>query len=103
MTLFLRRSSLRIVNTSSIPTLIKRVHKGSDGNGAAHSQHSHVAHNAQTWLTFISKHYPALYKLHIGELSKGISDEKNARLVEVCLQAMAAVSAWDEKLAPADK
>ncbi|KAI0075977.1 ARM repeat-containing protein [Panus rudis PR-1116 ss-1] len=104
---FLRRCSLRIVNQSSIPTLIKRLQKGSSG-GAGESQNgaavtNHAAHNAQTWLTFISKHYPALYKLHVGELAKGVADEKNSRLVEIALQAMAAVSSWDPKLAPADK
>lgn len=98
MHLFLRRSSLRILNTSSIPTLIKRLAKSADGPA-----YGHIADNAKICLQYISKHCPALYKLHIGELSKGISDEKNGTLVEVCLQALAAVSVWDGSLAPTDK
>ncbi|KAG1784584.1 armadillo-type protein [Suillus plorans] len=90
MTVFLRRATLRIVNQSSIPTLIKRVQR-------ADSKH------AQTLLTYISKHCPALYKPHTSELTKAIADEKNARLVEVGMQALAAVSQSDEALAVNDK
>ncbi|KAG2124196.1 armadillo-type protein [Suillus clintonianus] len=90
MTVFLRRATLRIVNQSSIPTLIKRVQR-------ADSKH------AQTLLTYISKHCPALYKPHISELTKAIADEKNPRLVEVGMQALAAVSRSDEALAVNDK
>ncbi|KAG0700591.1 armadillo-type protein [Suillus ampliporus] len=90
MTVFLRRSTLRIVNQSSIPTLVKRVQK-------TDSKH------AQTLLTYISKHCPALYKPHISELTKAIADEKNPRLVEVGMQALAAVSRSDEALAINDK
>ena len=54
-------------------------------------------------MTFVSKHCPALYKAHIGEFSKAIADEKNARLVEVCLHALAAAAMWDAKIAPSDK
>ncbi|KAG1858786.1 armadillo-type protein [Suillus subalutaceus] len=65
MTVFLRRATLRIVNQSSIPTLIKRP--------------------------------------HTSELTKAIADEKNERLVEVGMQALAAVSQSDEALAVNDK
>ncbi len=95
MAAFLRRGTLHIVNQSSIPVLIKRMQKGADGTSTARS--------AQIWLSYISKHCPALYKLHVGELSKAIADEKNIALVEVCLQAYSAIAQWDEKLAPSDK
>ncbi|EMD34698.1 hypothetical protein CERSUDRAFT_116889 [Gelatoporia subvermispora B] len=96
MTIFLRRASLRIVNQSSIPTLVKRIQKGeSAGTGQAH--------HAQTWMTHVSKHCPAIHKSHVSELSKAVADERNARLVEVALQALAAVAGWDAKLAPSDK
>ncbi|KAI0938430.1 hypothetical protein AcW1_001836 [Taiwanofungus camphoratus] len=104
MSTFLRRSSLRIVNQSSIPTFVKRVQKGDpngDGHGSSHAQLS--AQNARVWMNYISKHFPTILQSHIGELSKAISDEKNTRLVEVCLQALAAVASWDNKLAPSDK
>jgi sister chromatid cohesion protein PDS5 len=93
MATFLRRASLRIINQSSIPALIKRVHKGG----------SVSAQNAQLLLGFVSKHCPALYKSHVGELTKAIADEKNPTLVEVCLQAFSALVKWDDKLAPNDK
>ncbi|CCM05112.1 uncharacterized protein FIBRA_07319 [Fibroporia radiculosa] len=104
MATFVRRASLRFVNQSSIPTLIKRVQKGdSSGDGYGSSQAEMSAHNAQIWMNFISKHCPAIYQSHVGELAKAIADDKNARLVEVCLQALAAVASWDNKLAPNDR
>ncbi|KZT00644.1 uncharacterized protein LAESUDRAFT_687811 [Laetiporus sulphureus 93-53] len=102
MSTFLRRASLRIVNQSSIPTLIKRVQKG-DQSGEGSSQAEMTAQHAQTWMNYISKHCPALYNSHVGELCKAIADEKNARLIEVCLQAFGAVAVWDKKLAPSDR
>ncbi|KAI0698060.1 armadillo-type protein [Cerioporus squamosus] len=110
MSVFLRRSSLHIVNQSSIPTFVKRVQKGFEPSSVAYSQTQppegraqQTAHAAQVWMTYISKHCPAIYKAHIGEFSKAIADERNARLVEVCLHAMAAAAMSDAKLAPSDK
>ncbi|RPD56961.1 hypothetical protein L226DRAFT_491089 [Lentinus tigrinus ALCF2SS1-7] len=125
MTVFLRRSSLHIVNQTSIPTFVKRVQKGFEPASVAYSQTQpsanqsfsvyaagnsepegraqQTAHAAQLWMTYISKHCPAMYKAHIGEFSKAIADERNVRLVEVCLQAMAAAAMSDPKLAPSDK
>ncbi|KIK94536.1 hypothetical protein PAXRUDRAFT_827895 [Paxillus rubicundulus Ve08.2h10] len=87
MTILLRRSTLRIINQSSIPTLIKKVQKSSPS-----SKH------AQQFLAFISKHCPILYKAHVSELTKAIADEKNMVLVEVGMQALAAVVRADESL-----
>ncbi|KAJ7135989.1 cohesin-associated protein Pds5 [Mycena epipterygia] len=93
MNFLARQASLRILNQSSIPTLIKRLQKL-----------GHLASdNALKLLTFVSKHLPALYKSHVAELVKGVADEKQAQLVEVSLQALAAVVRWDEKVAPTDK
>ncbi|KAG6833054.1 hypothetical protein H0H87_012065 [Tephrocybe sp. NHM501043] len=89
----LRRSSFRLLNQSSIPTLIKRLPKG----------HVHTNSHPMTLLTFVSKHSPALYKPHIGELTKAIADEKNTVLAEACLHALARVLQWDSKLTPTDK
>ena len=83
---------------------MKRLQRGDPaGDGYGTSQAQLSANNAQVLLTAVSKHRPALYKPHLGELTKAIADEKNPRLVEVCLQALAAVAKWDEKLAPSDK
>ncbi|KAI0689173.1 armadillo-type protein [Cytidiella melzeri] len=98
MTTFTRRATLHVVNQSSIPTLLKRMQKGSEGG-----VHAQVAQHAQLWLVYISKHNPAMYKLHVAELTKAIADEKSTDLVEVSLQALAGVAEWDEKLAPHDK
>lgn len=97
MSLFLRRASFRLINQSSIPSLLKRIHKAQSG---PHSEAQIVASHAQTLLAFISKHSPSLYKLHISELCKGLTDEKNLATVEVCLQALSAVAHLDEELAP---
>ncbi|KAF8726601.1 hypothetical protein AX14_007667 [Amanita brunnescens Koide BX004] len=97
MSIFLRRASFRLINQSAIPSLIKRIQKA---QGGSHSQSQTVAGHAQTLLAFISKHSPSLYKLHISELCKGLTDEKNQATVEVCLQALSAVARLDEELAP---
>ncbi|KAJ7446638.1 armadillo-type protein [Mycena latifolia] len=87
MNFILRQASLRIVNQSSIPTLLKRLQKT-----------NHLAsENASKLLKFVSKHIPALYKSHVGELVKGVADEKHPLVVELSLQALAAVARWDEK------
>lgn len=79
-----------------------------------------AAKNAQSILVYVSKHLPQLYKPHIAELTKGIAlsndkpsstrnsrnhtagttatDEEKMKSVEVCLQALACVGAWDEKV-----
>lgn len=104
MATFLRKASLNLINQASIPTLIKRLQKGDpagDGHGTSQAQLS--ANNAQALLTAVSKHCPALFKPHVTELTKAIADDKSPRVVELCLQALAAVAEWDEKLTPTDK
>ena len=98
MTTFMRRATLHLVNQSCIPIFLKRMQKAPEGG-----IHAQTAQHAQTWLVYISKHNPAMYKLHVAELSKAIADERNPSLVEVSLQAFAAVAQWDDKLAPNDK
>ncbi|KAI0824810.1 armadillo-type protein [Trametes gibbosa] len=126
MSTFLRRATLHILNPSSIPTFIKRMQKGFEPSAIAYSQTQtqtlgqtfsmftagagepegraqHAAHSAQLWMSYVSKHCPALYSAHVGEFTKAIADERNARLVETCLHALATAAAWDPKLAPSDK
>jgi sister chromatid cohesion protein PDS5 len=104
MSTFLRRASLRLINQSSIPFLLRHLERGDptcDGYGTSHAQLS--ANNAQAILTSISKYCPIIYKAHVGELNKAIADEKNPRLAEVCLQALASLAKWDDGLVLADK
>ncbi|KAF8189855.1 cohesin-associated protein Pds5 [Mycena galopus ATCC 62051] len=93
MNLLLRQASLRILNQSSIPTLFKRLQKT---NLLASS-------NALRLLTFVSRHQPGLYKMHIGELVKGLADEKHPQVVEAALQALTSVVKWDSQVMPTDK
>ncbi|KAL4078145.1 armadillo-type protein [Scleroderma yunnanense] len=96
MSTFLRRCTLRIINQSSISLLFKRLQKPS-APASLTTKHVHQL------LTYISKHCPVLYKAHISELTKAIADEKNPILVEVGMQALAAVVRTDESLAAFDK
>ncbi len=102
---FVRQASLWIVNQSSIPTLIKRLQRG---DAAAASQSSNqradaAANNAQKLLAVLSKHLPSVFKSHVSELTKYIAEDANSRLVEACLQALAAVSRAIREVAPSDK
>ncbi|KAJ7357896.1 hypothetical protein DFH08DRAFT_847475 [Mycena albidolilacea] len=85
MNLNLRQSSLRILNH------------------ACKKSSSLAADNALKLLTFMSKHQPGLYRTHIGELVKGVADEKHPKVVAVALQALAAVVRLDEKVVPGNK
>jgi sister-chromatid-cohesion protein PDS5 len=96
----LRRSSLRILNQSSVPTLLKKIQKN---NNATSGQGYTAATNSMILLSYTSKHCPALYKLHVAELTKAIADERNARLAEVSLQALSSLMKWDSNLVVFDK
>ncbi|KAL0958138.1 hypothetical protein HGRIS_000306 [Hohenbuehelia grisea] len=108
MTVVLYRASLRIVNQSTIPSLIRAVKKDQDREArrsslTGTSATKIAAGHARVLLTHVAKHCPALFKPHVGELSKVIASEKGAPLVEAGLQALAAVVRWDEKLNSGDK
>ncbi|KAF8491907.1 armadillo-type protein [Russula emetica] len=104
MTVFLRRASLCLVNQSSVPPLLRHLQRGDPtGDGYGTSQAQLLANNAETILISISKHCPIIYKAHVGALTKAIADEKNARLVAVCLQALSALAKCDDELVPKDK
>ncbi|KAL1759171.1 armadillo-type protein [Schizophyllum commune] len=129
MSIFLRRSSLRIINTSSIPTLLRRMRAGADGSdrrksNAAQLQARISAEHARTVLRYVSKHAPALFMPHAaalgaivvedgvvggeddeGEDVKGGAREskgEEAAVLETGLQALAAMAMHDETLAPRD-
>ena len=100
MNILLHRACYRIINQSSIPTLLKYVQKG---QGSTNGNTQAFAKNALTLLTVVSKHSPALYQSHLSELTKALADEKKSTLVEVGIQALANVIKWDPKLAMIDK
>ncbi|KAH9990948.1 armadillo-type protein [Russula compacta] len=103
MTVFLRRGSLRLVNQSSIPFLLRHLQRGDHTDDGYGTQAQLLANNAQVILSSISKHCPIIYKAHVGALIKAIADEKNTRLVGVCIQALAALAKYDDDLVPGDK
>jgi len=104
MTALLRRASLRLINQSSVPTLIKHVRNG-DFSEQSQSQSSAdmSANNASVALTCISKYCPAMFRSHVPELVKSVADEKYNQLVEVSIHALAALLQWDPSLTPTDK
>ncbi|EKM56477.1 uncharacterized protein PHACADRAFT_207705 [Phanerochaete carnosa HHB-10118-sp] len=99
MTTLLRRASLHLVNQSSVPVLLQRIARGTDTDGTL----TDTAQSARTWLVFVAKHQPALFKHHVGELVKASADERKPVLIETALHALSAVSKWDAKAAPSDK
>jgi sister chromatid cohesion protein PDS5 len=100
LSIFLRRASFRIINQSSVPSLLKRVGKS---HGSTSEWLIQASNHAKALLTFISKWCPALYKPHTAELVKALSDEKNVQLVGVALQALSGLVKWEPSLALADK
>ncbi len=91
-----RRTSLHIINHSSIPGLLKHVQRFSqnDLEGAA---------NAEFVLEQICKHCPALLRTHVSEFIKALSDDRNVRLVGMSLQALASAARADPSSVPNDR
>lgn len=117
-----RRASLHTTNTSSIPTLLRQIalsqgrsksnHSRREGPHEVRQQDSvsgitppdnfsletisrtdRTAEDACAVLTFISKHLPSLYTRHIAALLSGASGHSSHdRVVEICLQALAAAA-----------
>ena len=92
-----------MVNQSSIPTLLKRVQKLDKSNkGKNTSRAQKLADSAQLLMITISKFCPSVLRSHVSELVKVISDERGLGL-ELCLQALSAVSKQEPSLSPTDK
>ena len=108
MLTLLRQASLWIVNTSSIPTLVKMVQKADiepkkKGKGKQLSGALLAGENARHLLVMISKCIPEMFRPHLSEFVKAIADEKSPRLVECSLQALSALVKNEPSLAPGDK
>uniref|UniRef100_A0A0W0GEX7 Cohesin-associated protein pds5 n=2 Tax=Moniliophthora roreri TaxID=221103 RepID=A0A0W0GEX7_MONRR len=108
---FLYKASLRAVNTSSVPTLLKAIqHPYQNQNRRstnARTKSIQAAEHAKLILQWISKFCPALYKPHVERLVEVVKDEGEAEgeggMVEAGLQALAAVVRVDPTLAPHEK
>jgi len=114
MATFLRRSSLWVVNTSSIPTLLERISPSftpasqlqpqsqSQAQATIENENTRVADISYRLLMFIAKHCPMIFESHVGLLTKMVSDDKDERSTEIALRALAAVTRVDEKAVPKD-
>lgn len=114
MATFLRRSSLWIVNTSSISTLLERISPSftpasqyqpqsqAQAQATIENENTRVADISYWLLMFIAKHCPMIFEPHVGLLTKMVSDDKDERSTEIALRALAAVTRVDEKAVPKD-
>ena len=114
MATFLRRSSLWIVNTSSIPTLLERISPSftpasqiqpqsqSHAQAVIDNENTRVADISYRLLMFIAKHCPMTFEAHVGLLTKMVSDDEDERSTEIGLRALAALTRADEKAVPKD-
>ncbi|TRM60411.1 armadillo-type protein [Schizophyllum amplum] len=111
MSLYLRRATLRVVNTSSIPTLLRRMRVSAAVDAgerrmstAMHEQALVIAAHARTVLRYVAKTAPALFMPHVAALTELVleEDEEDAGHLETGLQALAALASHDETLAPSD-
>jgi sister-chromatid-cohesion protein PDS5 len=80
-TVVCRRASLWIVNRSSIHTLLQATGNADD-----------TSSKAAQLLRFVSKHRPAIFKNHIAELQKTISDKRSSTSVEAGIRCLAQAS-----------
>ncbi|KAJ7057849.1 hypothetical protein C8F01DRAFT_1151285 [Mycena amicta] len=96
MNLVVRKASLTTLNQSSIPTLIKRLQKSN------HATEETPSSCSRSWPSTSRRLFKS-HGPHVGELIKGIADEKHPRLVEIALQALASLVRRDDKAVAVDK
>ena len=105
MTTFLRRASYSIINTSSIPPLLKHIQNTSSNKATDRAN----AIQATRLMGEIARYTPALCKGHVGELCKVVAgtDGKGKgkakggdgeHALEVAVMALANLVKWDEKI-----
>lgn len=122
MQMRLRRSSLWLINTSSIPTLLDIVTSSSSlsrtssptktpkskSNGKVNSQAADavdpkMTEAARIILLFISKNCAQLYYPHLLRLAKEIHTNKSSNSTETVLRALAAVACLGTDQSPNDR
>lgn len=86
-----------LINRSSITGFVKRLVKP-EGRDPAR-----IAEISKRYLSLIAKECPPMYKSHVDQLVVAINDKKNDVLVEVALQALAALCKLDKDARPKDK
>jgi sister chromatid cohesion protein PDS5 len=119
----LRRSSLWLINTSSIPTLLDiatssssssrtsspaKTPKSKSNGNVSNTQASEVASSqmveaSRIILLFISKNCPQLYYSHLPRLAKEMHANKSSDSLETVLRALAAVACLGTDQSPNDR
>jgi len=96
-TVLIDSAAWMILNHSSIPGLIKRIQRPEGVNP------ERTTTVAAHYLALIAKHCAPMYKSHVPVLVIVMNDKKNETLVEISLQALAAVCKWNTDCAPTQK
>ncbi len=91
----LRLSILWVINQSSIPTLFQELQRD-DAKQTSPSP-------SEIILRYVSKHHPLLFKLHLLDLTRSLSETRSTRVLEVVLQALAALVRADAPTLPVDQ
>lgn len=96
-TTIIEHGAFNILNTTSVSPLLRAVQSPPSG-----PHRDSTIQSAARFLSLIAKECPPMFTTHVPELLVGMGQQKNAKLVEVSLQALAAVSKYEEKAAPKD-
>jgi sister-chromatid-cohesion protein PDS5 len=91
-------ASFSILNPSSISPLLKALQSPPPG-----PRKDAIASAAARFLSFIAKECSPMFVNHVPGLLVTMSQQKNDKLVEVSLQALAAVCKVDPSVAPKDE
>lgn len=123
MQIFLRKATLWLINTSSIPTLLDIVSDASTSRSPTKSPSkspkkangtpskpqegdavdSKTIDHSKRILSYISKHCPQLYYPHLPRLVKDIHTNATPASLEAALRALASVAGLGTDQAPSDK
>ncbi|GAA5874265.1 hypothetical protein JCM1840_000617 [Sporobolomyces johnsonii] len=97
---FIRLSCYTLINRSSIPSLLKRLQGASPSSSSSPAEADLFAQSAQRTLEHVSKLRPVLYKAHVAELTKMLSDPNvGDESVTVALHALAKLKQVEPGLA----
>lgn len=89
--------AFNIVNSTSVTTLLRTVQ--TPPNNDRRDDFTRVAARL---LNLLSKECPPMYIAHVPELLVMIGQQKNEKLVEISLQALASVCKYQPSVAPKD-
>ncbi|KAK1921574.1 armadillo-type protein [Papiliotrema laurentii] len=94
----IENGSFNVLNTSSVSPLLRALQSPPSGPRRDNT----IAASAKL-LSLIAKECPPMFVTHVPELLICMGQKKNEKLVEVSLQALAAVCRYDREVAPKDR